>query len=226
MDVIEIEAKERQPGKKHARAARRAEEVPCVLYGRHVDAVPFQVPELSLRPLIYTSETHRVLIKVNGNEWECILKDVVMHPVTDRPRHADFQVLQQGEKITLTVPIQYHGIPVGQSEGGDTQVIMNEIEVSCLPKDIPSHIDLDISALAIGDALHVSDIESEGLEFGSAPTQTLVTVVPPRTEEELEALEAEAGIVREESEAEILEEGEVADEAEAESDDEDAEEQA
>lgn len=224
MDVIEIEAKERQPGKKHARAARRAGEVPCVLYGRHVDAVSFQVPELSLRPLIYTSETHRVLIKVDGNEWECILKDVVMHPVTDRPRHADFQVLQQGEKITLTVPIQYHGTPIGQSDGGDTQVIMNEIEVSCLPKDIPSHIDLDISGLAIGDALHVSDIQAEGLEFGSAPRQTLVTVVPPRTEEELEELEAEVGIVREE--AEILEEGEVADEAEAEEDSEDAEEQA
>ena len=224
MDVIEIEAKERQPGKKHARAARRAEEVPCVLYGRQVDAVSFQVPELSLRPLIYTSETHRVLIKMDGSEWECILKDVVLHPVTDRPRHADFQVLQQGEKITLTVPIQYHGTPVGQTEGGDTQVVMNEIEVTCLPKDIPSHIDLDVSALAIGDALHVSDIQAEGLEFGSAPEQTLVTVVPPRTEEELEELEAEAGIVKEE--AEILEEGEVADEAEAESDSEDAEEEA
>lgn len=222
MDVIQIEAKERRPGSKYARAARRAEEVPCVLYGRHVDAVSFQVPELSLRPLIYTDETHRVLIKIDGNEWECILKDIVMHPVTDRPHHADFQVLHQGEKITLVVPIQYHGTPVGQSEGGDTQVIMNEIEVSCLPKDIPSHIDVDISGLAIGDALHVSDLGGEGIEFRSAPGQTIVTVVPPRTEEELEELETEVGIVRDE--AEILEEGgEVADEAEADEDSEDAE---
>ena len=206
MDVIEIEAKAREAGKKAARAARRDGEVPCVLYGRQVDAVSFQVPELSLRPLIYTDETHRVLIKVDGEEWECIMKDVVMHPVTDRPRHADFQVLQQGELITLTVPIQYHGTPVGQNEGGDTQVVMNEIEVRCLPKDIPSHIDVDISGLDIGDALHVSDLTTEGVEFGSAPGQTLVTVVVPRSEEELEEMEAEAGIVREE--ADILEEGE------------------
>ena len=206
MDVIEIEAKAREAGKKAARAARRAGEVPCVLYGRQVDAVSFQVPELSLRPLIYTDETHRVLIKVDGEEWECIMKNVVMHPVTDRPRHADFQVLQQGEMITLTVPIQYHGTPVGQSEGGDTQVVMNEIEVRCLPKDIPSHIDVDISGLGIGDSLHVSDVAIEGVEFGSAPERTLVTIVVPRSEEELEEMEAEAGIVREE--ADILEEGE------------------
>lgn len=196
MDTIKLEALSRETGKGAARAARRQGNVPCVLYGHHVEPVVFQVPEPALHPLIYTHETHVVNVTLDGDAWDCIVKDIAFHPVTDRPLHADFQVLQAGELVTMTVPVSYMGTPAGHAEGGVTNTILNELEVRCLPKDIPGHIDVDISGLNIGDALHVSDLEVEGVEFIAAPGQTLVTVMAPRVlveEEEPSVLDLEGG---------------------------------
>ena len=213
MDVLSIEATKREPGKKGVKAARRAGEVPCVLYGSNVESVPFQVPQLALKPLIFTSETHRVEIKMNGKKWSCILKDIVFNPLSDAPLHADFQVLVKGSKITMMVPVQYHGVPVGQVEdGGDTQVIAHELEVTCLPDNIPSHIDVDIAELRIGDSIHIGDLSVEGVEFTGSEDRTIVTVVAPRVAEEPEAaLEGEIAedVEGAEEAAEESEEGEV-----------------
>lgn len=207
MEAIKLEARERGVGKKAARAVRRAGNVPCVLYGHHTDAVAFQLPEASVKQLIYTTETHVVSIRLDGNEWSCIMKDADLHPVTDRPLHADFLVLEAGEKVALMVPIRYHGTPTGQKEGGDTQFVLHELEVRCLPKDIPSHIDVEIAELAIGDAIHISDLEIAGVELLGRPEQTVVTVVPPRMLEVEEEEEPEV-MLDEEGEPIIPEEGE------------------
>ena len=208
MDAITIEAKERETGKKASRAMRRAGYVPCVLYGHRTEAVAFQLPEASLKPLIYTAETHVVNIKVDGKQWNCIMKSADLHPVTDRPIHADFQVLEKGEKITLMVPIQFQGTPVGQRDGGDTQTVLHELEVRCLPQDIPSHIDIDISNLAIGDSIHIQDLTEEKIELLGRPEQTIVTVIPPRVAE----LEVTTGIEPAEEAAEGAAEEEAAEE--------------
>jgi large subunit ribosomal protein L25 len=209
MDTITLQGEPRATGTSHARATRREGMVPCVLYGHHDDPIAFKVAELSLHPLIYTDETHVISIEVDGKSFDCIMKEVEFHPVTDRPIHADFQVLTAGEALTLTVPVQYHGTPVGQTEGGDTQVIIHELTVRCLPKDIPSHIDVDISHLNIGDSIHVGDIDAGAIEFVTPDRQTMVTVVPPR----LVAVDLD-----EEGEELIgdLEEGEEAEESDAE----------
>ena len=204
MDVITLEATTRNVKKKGARAVRREGNVPCVLYGSQVDPVVFQVSEKSLKPLIYTNETHLVSVAMDGESWDCIVKDLVFHPVTDRPMHVDFQVLQAGEKITLTVPIRYLGTPIGQTEGGVTNFAVTELEISCLPKDIPSHIDVDISGLNVNEALHVSDLDLEDIEIHALDRQTLVAVVPPRAEEVVEEEEVE-GILLEGEEGEVLE---------------------
>ncbi len=197
MEGIKLQGKPRATGTRASRAIRREGMVPCVLYGQRDEPVSFQVHELELHPLIYTEETHVLTIEFDGREWQCITKEIDFDPVTDRPRHADFQVLTAGEMITITVPLQYHGTPVGQTEGGDTQIVVHEITARCLPKNIPSHIDVEISHLNIGDAIHVGDLEVEGLEFITLDRQTLVTIVPPRLEpvdtedEELELAEGE-----------------------------------
>lgn len=180
MDVFKLEAQPRTAGKKGARAARRAELVPCVLYGHNEEPVTFQVPVLDMRPLVFTNERHRVQLTVEGKAWDCILKEVVFDPLTDVPMHADFQMLKKGEKITLTVPLRLHGTPVGQIEGGDTQVILHELTVTCLPKDLPEHIDIDVAHLKVGDAIHVGDLALENLKIEAQPQQTIVTVVAPR----------------------------------------------
>lgn len=192
MDTIKLDAKPRTPGKGGARAARREHEVPCVLYGHGFEPVTFQVPELALRPLIYTAETHRVAVSLDGQEYDCIVKDIEFHPVTDRAFHADFQLLRKGETITLTVPVQYHGKPVGVREGGEMQVVTHELTVSCLPKDIPSHIDVDVTDLAIGDSIHLGAISIEGVTFAEGDDTTLVAVHAARKAEALEG-EAEEG---------------------------------
>lgn len=217
MKTITIEASKREPGKSNTRAVRREDDVPCVLYGGKDESVPFRMPRTSLTPLISSSEANRIEIKVDGKKWNCILKDVDFHPITDRPMHADFQVLVKGTKITLMIPVQYHGIPLGQVEdGGDTQVVAHELEARCLPDNIPSHIDVDIEQLRIGDSVHVGDLTVEGVEFSAAPERTIVTVVAPKIFEEPE-LEAEEELPEDlaedveeaEEAAEESEEGEV-----------------
>lgn len=216
MDAITINAEPREAGKKQTRAVRSAGNVPCVLYGHHTDTRPFQVPHLDIQRLVYSIETSRIQIALDGETYDCILKDVDFHPVTDYPIHADFQVLEKGQRITLTVPVQYHGVPAGQTAGGDTQYVMHEVTISCLPDDIPSHIDVDVSELEVGDALHIADLELPGITFEDVPEQTLVTVVPPRALEveeeeavaEALALEEGEGAAEEEGAAEAEEEGE------------------
>ncbi len=218
MDTITIEAAPRETGKKAARAVRRSNNVPCILYGPDTEPVPFQLPVNTVSKLIHQQTTPILNISVDGHSWNCIMKECDRHPITDRPVHADFQVLNEGRPITLTGPIRYEGVPVGQKEGGDTQYNFREVSVRCLPKDIPSEITIDISDLRIGDALHFYDLEIEGVEFQVRPEQTIVTVVAPRLEvlieeeEVLEEGELEEGELPEGEEA--PEEGEAAEEGE------------
>ncbi len=200
MNVISISAQARMPGKASARAARRAGDVPCILYGRHVDAHPFVTSERSLHPLIFTNRTHIVNISLGDESWECIVKDVDYHPVTDRPMHVDFQALQAGEKVTLSVPINFMGVSVGQSKGGSPRFVLNELAVSCFPRDIPKQIDIDVSKVDIGDSIYLRDLEEETLEFLAPGDQILMSVVRPRTVEETEEVEEDVEAADEETE--------------------------
>lgn len=205
MDVIKLEAKPRTPGKGPARAARRNEEVPCILYGHSQEPVAFQVGELDLRPLIYTDEFHRVEVTVEGQSYDCILKHVDFHPTSDRPHHADFQVLQAGEKITLTVPLQISGLSLGQRNGGRPVARMNEIEITCLPKDIPDHFEIDVTNVDIGDAIHLDQLADDKFEFSLPLEATLFFVQAPRVEEEPtdeDAVIGEVALVGEDSDDE------------------------
>jgi large subunit ribosomal protein L25 len=192
MQVITLEAKSREAGKKASRAARVAEEVPCVLYGNNVDAVSFQVPELDMRSLIYTNEFHLVNVTLGDQSWDCILKHVDFHPTTDRPIHADFQVLVTGETLSLTVPVHFEGKSVGVQDGGKQEDFVHEVAIRCLPKNIPDRIHVDVSDLKIGQSVLVRDLSIEGIEFEVPDDMTLVSVILPREiEEEEPELEGE-----------------------------------
>ncbi len=208
MDVITLEAQPREVGRKTARATRRAGNVPCILYGHRVEPVAFQVSEKSLNPLIYTQETHLITVNLDSNSWKCVVKDIAFHPITDRPMHADFQVLQEGEQVTLSVPVRYLGTAIGHTQGGRLSFMLHELEVSCLPKDIPSYIDVDITEVSIGDALHVGQIEIENIDIHAPADQVLMTVIKPRVVVEEVALdeEGEEGVEGEEAEGEADEE--------------------
>ncbi|MFB6274166.1 MAG: 50S ribosomal protein L25 [Salinibacter sp.] len=212
MDAPVIEAQSRETGSKAAREIRSNDRVPCILYGRTVESTPLQIPIGALNKLIYRRTAPVAEVQTDGTTWHCILKDYDLHPLTDRPLHADFQALEEGEEVTLTVPIHYSGIPVGQQNGGDTQQISRELTISVLPENIPSQIEVDIADLAIGDSIHVYDLEFD-YEIKTAHDQTLVTVVAPQietapTDEEEEEELAEEEIAEEGEEVDTAEEGE------------------
>lgn len=186
MDKLTLSVKSREAGKKTARAARRDREVPCVLYGHGIDAVLFQVPELDLRPLIYTAEKRTVEITVQGGATQtCILKSLVMHPITDRPFHADFLALNADEPVRVTVPLQFVGAAPALREGLMLSYALHDLEITALPRDIPGHIDVDVSALTgVHDAVRFSDLTlPEGVTAILDADATVVAVVPPMAEE-------------------------------------------
>ncbi len=183
MDVVNLDAKPRE-GKKSAKLARREGFVPCILYGQKFDPLAFQLADLDMHRLVFTNERNILDIKVGKKSYECILKSVDFHPVTDKPIHADFQILQKGQKITLTVPLKFEGKPVGQiQEGGEVQFIMHDIEIESLPKNIPDHIEIDISELHLGQTLHVADVSAGDFEIVTPAQRSVVAVVAPRKEE-------------------------------------------
>jgi len=181
MDATVIEAQSRETGSKAAREIRNNDRVPCILYGPTVESTPLQVPISAMHKLIYGRTAPVAQVELDGESYNCILKDYELHPITDRPLHADFQALEDGRKVTLTVPIHFQGIPLGQKNGGDTQMIVRELEISVLPENIPAQIEINIEDLAIGDSIHIYDLDVD-YDIKMASAQTLVTVVAPHIE--------------------------------------------
>ncbi|MEF8796211.1 MAG: 50S ribosomal protein L25 [Salinivenus sp.] len=181
MDATVIEAQPRETGSKAARDIRNNDRVPCILYGPTVESTPLQVPVSAMNKLVYGRTAPVAEVELDGETHNCILKDFDLHPITDRPIHADFQALADGRKVTLTVPIHFQGVPLGQKNGGDTQMIIRELTISVLPENIPAQIDIDIEDLAIGDSIHVYDLDVD-YEIEMTQQQTLITVVAPHIE--------------------------------------------
>jgi large subunit ribosomal protein L25 len=229
MDAPVIEATTRDTGSKAAREIRNNNRVPCVMYGPEIDSTPLQVAVPDLNKLVYGRTAPVAEVHLDGETHRCVLKDFDLHPITERPLHADFQALAEGRKVTLTVPIRYAGVPAGQKNGGDTQQIVRELTISVLPENIPAEIELDIEDLGIGDSIHVYDLDVD-YDIKMADAQTLVTVVAPQievaptTEAEEEAEDARTLEDLTEEEREELTEEELAElEAAAEEEDEGAE---
>ena len=204
MDTLVLTASARDTGKKAAKATRAADLVPCVLYGPHTEPVHFAVPTLSLRPLIHTTEQHRVTVNVGGASLDAILKEVVFHPVTERPWHVDFQALTAGETFTTTVPVVLVGTPEAVRDGADLAQPIHQVEVRALPMNLPGSIEADVSAMEIGDTFHVSQLElPEGVEVLTDGDLVLATVSMSTLGADIEEADAE---LAEEQAAEFAEE--------------------
>ncbi|MDX1430285.1 MAG: 50S ribosomal protein L25 [Rhodothermales bacterium] len=216
MNTVKIEAQPRETGKSATRALRRSGNVPCVIYGHDADTVSCQMTSRALDGLVYTDERYRVEIQMGKDTFDCILKDVEFHPLLNKPVHADFQLLRAGEKIQLSIPVQFVGKSKGQKEGGDVQFLVHELEIEALPKDIPDHISVDITNLGIGDTLHVSDLETDGIEFVTPAAQSVVTCFVRKIElEPVEEVEPVEGELVEGEEGEAAEGAEAAKEQES-----------
>lgn len=206
-EVVELEGKVRETGGNVADALRDAHRVPSVLYGPEVDEnIHFSIDELEFEKILAESKRQILKIKIDGESYDTLLKQVDFHPITDRPTHVDFYALAEGHEVTLSVPIKLEGTPVGVTEGGGRIFQpMHILRIRVTPDMIPGEYTVDVSELKIGDSLHVSDIDLEGVVPLDDLGRTLVTIRPPKSE----ALLTSALITEEPSEEE-LEEGEEA----------------
>ena len=192
MKTVTLEANKRKDTNKATRnRLRREGRVPGVFYSKRSDTIPVDVLEKKIRPLVFTTKTNLISLKIEGQEeLECIIKDIQFDPVTDEIVHFDLLGLTRGEMIQLEVPVQLLGSSIGVREGGLLQHLLHKVEVECLPKHIPEHIQIDISELAIGDSVLISDLTVENLTLLN-PADALVVAVGHQkvVEEEVEVTE-------------------------------------
>jgi len=186
MAEIILKAERRTDFKKStSNQMRKAGTIPGIYYSFGEEPIPIKVNELSLRPFVFTSESHIVSLQIEGESkpLSCILKDTQFEPITSRIIHFDLIGLKEGELLTIEVSILLKGNAVGVKEGGIVQHNMHKLEIKCLPQNIPPHIDVDITNLSIGDSIKVSDLKLEGIEILNEDNASIVSVVPPVQEE-------------------------------------------
>jgi large subunit ribosomal protein L25 len=185
MEKVVLEANERKSGKKSFRKTQRKEgRIPGVFYARNIKPVSIDVAENAIKPLVFTGETHLIGLKVNNEQYDCIIKDVQFDPVTDRIVHFDLLGLTSGEKFTLEVPLIAKGSAIGVKDGGVLQQNLYKLEIECLPANIPQHLEYEVSNLKIGDSIHISDLHFENIEILNQPTAVVASVTHPRVEKE------------------------------------------
>lgn len=180
MSEVVLKAEVRKETGKKANSLRYQGKIPGVFYSHGEGNINISVTPLALKPIIYTSEAHLISLKLDSGETKtCILRDVQFDPITDRPIHFDLQGVKENEELTVQVPVIVKGTPQGVKDGGTLQFIMHKVRVSCLPKFIPEHIELDVTSLKMNESIHVSDIKLENARIIDNEASTIVAVVPP-----------------------------------------------
>ncbi len=162
-------------GKKDAKALRVSGLVPCILYGG-TEQVSFAVPERDFKSLVYTPDVHLVELELGGKNYNAVMKELQLHPVTDKILHVDFLEVITGKAVTMALPVKFDGTAPGVRSGGKLIRKMRKITVRGPVEKIPEAITLDVSKLEIGDAIRVSDVTVDGLTLLDIPNNTVVTV--------------------------------------------------
>lgn len=231
-ELYKLEGEQRDLGTKVSESLREDLRIPAVLYGPKIDEnIHFSISEVELEKILSVSQTKLQELTIDGKTYKTLLKDVDFDPVTDRALHADFYVLDEETPVKLNVPVRLNGIAKGVRDGGGRVFQpLRIVRIKVMPDRIPAMFELDISDLDIGDSLHVSELDMEGIEPLDDPKRTIVTIAPPKSEalftttlateeeeaEEEELTEGEEAVAEGEEEAAEGEEGEAGKEEEKE----------
>lgn len=183
-------------GKGGARSLRRQGLIPATVYGRGVAPSAVVVDPKALSQAIATEAGWNTLLTLQGEGpfagKVVILKDAQYNVIRREMSHVDFQVVDLQKKVHVQVPVHPVGKSVGEKAGGNLQVIRHELEVFCLPTAIPAAIEVDVTALAVGDVLHIEDITlPAGVEVPHDVNFTVITVSAPKLHDEEETVEEE-----------------------------------
>src|ERR1051326_1113612 len=209
-EIVKGEA--RQAGTKgDARRARKAGKVPAVLYGAKKEPVSLSVDPKSISKILRSESGHNTIfdLDVAGEQTKAMIVDWQYEPIKGALLHIDLKRIAMDQAMRVRVPIHIKGEAVGvKQEGGVLDIVLREVEIECLPADIPAHIDADVTELVFGKVLRVSDLpHSEKLKFLTDPNQPVahVTSVKEEVVATPEAVAAEAGAVP--AEPEVIKKG-------------------
>lgn len=197
--------------KRENRRLRREGKIPAVIYGK-TDSQGIIIDEREFNtkfPVI--SESIIINLKSDSSVHNVLIKDYQENIITGRVQHIDFYEIERGKILRTNAPVHLKGTSIGVKEGGVLETLIHELEVECLPKDLPKEILIDISALEVGDSIHVRDIEPlSGVRIITSQDQVICIVEHRRVEEVAEVVEEEEeegeGVLEEEEEAESSEE--------------------
>jgi len=192
LEIFDLKTTQRNTfGKGSARALRREGLIPAVLYGPKRDSVPLTISPLELDKIYKDSGTERVILSLkidNGGTQNVtvVVKEVQAAPVTGQYLHIDFYEISLNEEIVVNVPVEVTGRSKGVERGGFLQVVRHQLEISCIPTDMPDKIEVDVTNLDIGDSIHIGALALVGdkVRVLADTGLTVVTVVPPTVEEE------------------------------------------
>lgn len=212
MAEVKLAAMKRErTGKGAARKARVDGKVPATLYGHGMDPLSIEVNRRDLITAFHTDAGMNVLLElqIDGQDTLAIARELQRDPVKGTLLHADFIQVSRTEKVEVEVPIHLVGESPGAKEGGILEQPLFAAQVRATVTSVPDSIVADVSMLNIGDSLRVSDLPAGDYEMLTDADEVVVAIATPITEEQLEALEAEAGVEQEEPEA-VAEEAEEA----------------
>ena len=203
MERIDLEVHVREDaGKGPCRRYRQKGLIPAVFYGSQMETVSLTVDSLEFRKTLKGKGGENVLLNLTLADKKelgtqvAMIRDIQWDPVKQEAIHVDFQKIDLQEEVEVAVPIDLIGKAEGVKSGGILQQIERELEIRCLPLQIPNRIEVDVSNLEIGESIHVQDISlAKEIEVLSSPDKTIVTILSPKVEGEKveeEAFEEEA----------------------------------
>ncbi len=176
--------KREETGSRAARRLRREGLVPGVVYGLQKESTAVAVELKALMEALASGEPILEL-QMNGGTEPVIVKELQHHPVTERIIHVDFERVAMDETVTVKVPVTTKGIAAGVEDGGTLDLVIKELEIECLPQQIPDHIEIDVTSMAIGDTYKVGDLRlPEGIRVLEDEEEVVAVVVPPEEETE------------------------------------------
>lgn len=185
MAEVTLKVEKRESGGKAVAKRMRSEgKIPAVIYGHGEETVPLSLDGKIFHGILHAHYGENVIfdVQIPGHKkaLKAIIREVQHNPSDGEILHVDFQHISMTEKITVRVPVVLVGSPEGvRNKGGILEHILHELEVECLPTDIPEHIEANVADLDVGDSIHVSDLSVEKVKVLTEEARSIATVVPP-----------------------------------------------